>query len=139
LPYLGGTPGNPNCIWNDQNRLIGAALNVAVDPVDAMDRAYYSYDAEGTRVRKVVVAGGNVKRVRRYLGGYEVFQHTSGGAITARHTLHVMGDVFRSCAFLGAIDDGGIEQVGGDVAEYSGRRQAQYAPVASSVYSGAAT
>jgi RHS repeat-associated protein len=92
LPHLGGAPGSANCFWNDKNQLGSVILDAAADPADATDRAYYVYDAAGTRVRKVVVSVGSVKRERIYLGAWERFRHTSGAVVTERRTVHVMDD-----------------------------------------------
>ncbi|HEX2189995.1 MAG TPA: SpvB/TcaC N-terminal domain-containing protein [Longimicrobiaceae bacterium] len=55
-------------------------------------RAFYAYDAAGSRVRKVVDRAG-VRRERFYLGGFEVYrEHDASGVRLERQTLHVMDD-----------------------------------------------
>ena len=54
--------------------------------------AYYTYDASGQRVRKVVVSGSLIKE-HIYLGGYEVYREHNGSGLTLeRQTLHIMDD-----------------------------------------------
>ncbi len=54
--------------------------------------AYYTYDAGGQRVHKVVVSGSLIKE-RIYLGGYEIYRQRNGSGLTLeRQTLHIMDD-----------------------------------------------
>ena len=54
--------------------------------------AYYNYDGNGIRTRKVVVKNG-VTETRLYLGGFEIWRKAVNGALdTERETLHVMDD-----------------------------------------------
>ena len=54
--------------------------------------AYYSYDGNGIRTRKVVEKNGTVE-TRLYLGGFEIWRKTVNGTLeTERETLHVMDD-----------------------------------------------
>lgn len=54
--------------------------------------AYYNYDGNGIRTRKVVVKNG-VTETRLYLGGFEIWRKTVNGVLdTERETLHVMDD-----------------------------------------------
>ena len=54
--------------------------------------AYYNYDGNGIRTRKVVVKNG-VTETRLYLGGFEIWRKSVNGALdTERETLHVMDD-----------------------------------------------
>ena len=54
--------------------------------------AYYSYDGNGIRTRKVVEKNGIVE-TRLYLGGFEIWRKTVNGVLdTERETLHVMDD-----------------------------------------------
>jgi hypothetical protein len=51
--------------------------------------AYYVYDGNGTRVRKVVVSGGLTKD-RKYLGLLEVYRETTGAGLRLeRQTVHI--------------------------------------------------
>jgi len=56
--------------------------------------AYYVYDANGQRVRKVVEKNnGNLIEERIYLGGFEVFRQRNGNGIKLeRETLQIMDD-----------------------------------------------
>ncbi|NTU77943.1 MAG: hypothetical protein HGA45_00830, partial [Chloroflexales bacterium] len=54
--------------------------------------AFYVYDANGQRVRKVIeTAGGARSEERIYLGGFEIYRRFGANALT-RETLHVMDD-----------------------------------------------
>ena len=54
--------------------------------------AYYNYDGNGIRTRKVVVKNG-VTETRLYLGGVEIWRKAVNGTLeTERETLHVMDD-----------------------------------------------
>jgi RHS repeat-associated protein len=54
--------------------------------------AYYNYDGNGIRTRKVVEKNGVVE-TRLYLGGFEIWRKSVNGALeTERETLHVMDD-----------------------------------------------
>ena len=54
--------------------------------------AYYNYDGNGIRTRKVVVKNG-VTETRLYLGGFEIWRKSVNGMLeTERETLHVMDD-----------------------------------------------
>lgn len=54
--------------------------------------AYYAYDTNGQRVRKVVQNGSLIKE-HIYLGGYEIFRQSNGSGLTIeRETLHIMDD-----------------------------------------------
>jgi RHS repeat-associated protein len=110
MPHLGGAPGVANCFWNDKNLLIATALTASADVTDGTDHAYYTYDAAGQRVRKVVVAGASVRRERIHVGGYEVFRHTSGGKVTERHSVHVMDDRRRIALVETKTVDAGVIQ-----------------------------
>ncbi|TRX45819.1 hypothetical protein FNH22_31360, partial [Fulvivirga sp. M361] len=55
--------------------------------------AYYVYDAQGDRVRKVIERNGGVKEERSYLGGWEVYRKSQNGTLELeRETLHMMDD-----------------------------------------------
>lgn len=58
--------------WRDSPRQVVVSGNVT---------AHYHYALDGTRIRKVVVAGARTED-RRYLGAYEVDTVTVGGAVT---------------------------------------------------------
>jgi RHS repeat-associated protein len=66
--------------WND--RMQSAALGGG-------GTVYFTYDAQGERVRKVWVHGGTIDE-RIYLGGYEVYRQSKSGSVALeRQTLHV--------------------------------------------------
>jgi RHS repeat-associated protein len=56
------------------------------------ERTWYVYDAAGQRARKVtVLASGELKDERIYLGGFEIYRRHSGAAAgLVRESLHVM-------------------------------------------------
>jgi RHS repeat-associated protein len=55
--------------------------------------AYYNYDSNGERVRKVVEKGEGIVETRLYLGGFEIFRKTNAnGLLLERETLHIMND-----------------------------------------------
>ena len=54
--------------------------------------AYYNYDGNGIRTRKVVEKNGTVE-TRLYLGGFEIWRKSVNGTLeTERETLHIMDD-----------------------------------------------
>ena len=54
--------------------------------------AYYVYDSNGNRVRKII-ENGNLVKERIYLNAYEVYRETQNGNINLeRETIHVMDD-----------------------------------------------
>ncbi len=56
------------------------------------NKAYYIYDANGNRVRKVIVKA-NIIEERFYVGDYEIFTKTNNGTVeTERETLHITDD-----------------------------------------------
>ncbi|MEZ4295811.1 MAG: RHS repeat-associated core domain-containing protein [Polyangiaceae bacterium] len=60
--------------------------------------AYYTYDASGERVRKVIQRIGTTREERIYLGGWELYrkrQGANGDLVLERETLHVMDDTRR--------------------------------------------
>jgi RHS repeat-associated protein len=93
--YDGGTQrrGNMSTVpplqrltWNFKNQLRSVDLQGG-------GVAYYTYDASGQRIRKVVARRGGVVQERIYIGGWEVYRERSGTVPTLeRETLHVMDD-----------------------------------------------
>ncbi|MBK8252196.1 MAG: VCBS repeat-containing protein [Polyangiaceae bacterium] len=60
--------------------------------------AYYTYDAGGERVRKVIQRIGTTKEERIYLGGWELYRKRQGSnqeVVLERETLHLMDDTRR--------------------------------------------
>ena len=57
--------------------------------------AYYAYDANGDRARKVI-ENGNITEERIYIGDWEVYRKTVSGTLdTERETLHISDDTGR--------------------------------------------
>jgi len=55
--------------------------------------AYYTYDAAGRRVRKVIERLGGRTEERIYLGGFELYRKSSSGAVDfERETVHITDD-----------------------------------------------
>jgi RHS repeat-associated protein len=55
--------------------------------------AYFTYGADGQRVRKVVETTGTLVKDRIYLGGWEIYRERDvSGPLLERETLHVMDD-----------------------------------------------
>jgi len=79
-------PHLQNMMWDYADRLV----QVELDLNDS--RAYYTYDTDGQRVRKVIDKG-NIREERIYLGGYEIYRkYKHGDLVFERQTLHVMDD-----------------------------------------------
>jgi RHS repeat-associated protein len=58
--------------------------------------AYYQYDAQGQRVRKVVERPGGLVQERLYVGQVEVYTETQAGAVQLRReSVHVLDDTRR--------------------------------------------
>jgi len=60
--------------------------------------AYYTYDASGERVRKVIQRIGTTREERIYLDGWELYRKRQGvnqGMVLERETLHIMDDTRR--------------------------------------------
>jgi len=72
--------------WDFKGNLKEVTLDLAGN------KAFYTYDAQGVRVRKVVLKG-NIKEERYYLGDYEYFEKTVNGDVDiTRETLHINDD-----------------------------------------------
>lgn len=88
--------------WDHGDRLVGVDLSGGGD-------AYYSNNASGERVRKVVEKGGLIEE-HIYLGGYEIFRKRSGAAQDfERQTLHVMDDQRRVAQVETKIRENGVD------------------------------
>ena len=74
-------------IWDFRDRLKEVTLNMSGD------KAYYLYDMNGERVKKVVIKSG-VKEERTYLGDFEIYRKddSSGTWDFERETVHVSDD-----------------------------------------------
>ncbi|WP_109833354.1 SpvB/TcaC N-terminal domain-containing protein, partial [Reichenbachiella versicolor] len=77
--------------WDYADRMQSAQLTAGANP----QMAYYTYDAGGNRVRKVIVKG-NIVEERIYIGDWEVYRKTTNGTVdTERETLHISDDTGR--------------------------------------------
>ncbi len=81
---------------NLQNGTFGLTWNYA-DQLQQVNlggggTAYYVYDSNGNRVRKII-ENGNLTKERIYLNAYEVYRETQNGNLNLeRETIHVMDD-----------------------------------------------
>ena len=78
--------------------------------------AYYVYDADGQRVRKVIETTGATIKDRIYLGGWEIYrEHNNSGLRLERETLHIMDDQNRIALVetktVGSTDAEGFEPI----------------------------
>jgi RHS repeat-associated protein len=81
---LGSMPGLSSLAWDFENRFRGADLGGGGD-------AYYTYDSEGNRVRKVIERLGGIVEERLYVGALEIFTRIKAAKVDLRReTLHVM-------------------------------------------------
>ena len=85
MPHLAGADPDANVHWDfrDQPRQIDLAGG---------GKVYYSYDANGERVRKVCEKSANLVEERIYLEGFEIFRRRQGAERFERETLHIMDD-----------------------------------------------
>jgi RHS repeat-associated protein len=79
-------PHLPEITWDHKDRMH------EVDLVGG-GTAYYVYDAEGQRVRKVHEHNGTTIEERIYIGDFEIYRKRNGsGLVLERETLHLMDD-----------------------------------------------
>jgi RHS repeat-associated protein len=79
-------PHLPQLHWNFREELQHVSLGGGGE-------AWYVYDSNGQRIRKVIERPGNRFEERIYLGPFEIYRERSGDTITLeRETLHVMDD-----------------------------------------------
>jgi RHS repeat-associated protein len=84
LPHLNGPVG-----WTDADQLGTVDLGGG-------GTAYYRYDGDGQRVRRVLVRPGGLVEERIYLGGYELHRKRLNGTVTfQRSTVHLVDDARR--------------------------------------------
>ena len=82
-------PPLPIMAWDVDNHLRGVNLGGGGE-------AWYGYDSEGHRVRKVVRRQGGLTEERLYLGAFEVFRQTRDMAVLLeRESLHILDNVAR--------------------------------------------
>jgi len=78
----------PNMVWDFEDQLHQVTLSVGT--------AYYVYDTNGQRVRKVIESQTGIRQKDRlYLGGFEIYRQyaTNGTTVTLeRESLHIMDD-----------------------------------------------
>ena len=84
MPHLGGAHPAPNLHWDYRDQLSQADLGGGT--------AFYTYSADGQRVRNVWEKAPGPTEERIYLGGFEIFRRRKGAdAVTLeRETLHIM-------------------------------------------------
>jgi RHS repeat-associated protein len=101
-------PHIPKLEWDFQDRLR------MVDR-GAGGKAYYVYDANGQRVRKVIeLPNGTAVEERIYIGSFEIHRQFNGsgrGVSLQRETLHVMDDKQRVALIETRVDSGSHEQL----------------------------
>ncbi len=71
--------------WNTFDQLENIQLNNE-------ERAFYAYDGNGERTRKIIERNGVIQKERLYLGGFEIYRDVNG---LERETLHIMDDQSR--------------------------------------------
>ncbi len=85
--------------------------------------AYYTYDADGQRVRKIIARNGGPREERIYFGGFELYRKHSNGTLTfERQTVHIMDDT-RRIALVETI----IADVDDPVSVFQSRQRYQFA------------
>ncbi len=87
MPHLANHGnGAANMHWDFEDQLQSVDLGGG-------GKAYYVYDADGQRVRKVVEKGAGLIEERIYLGDFELFRRrNNNGLKLERETLHIMDD-----------------------------------------------
>ncbi len=87
--HLGGGAPGPNLHWDHKDQLQRADLGGG-------GTAYYVYDAEGERVRKVIESQSGVRtKERLYLGGFEIYREYDAAGTTRRlerQSLHILDE-----------------------------------------------
>jgi RHS repeat-associated protein len=79
-------PHLPEMKWNHEDQMHEVDLGGG-------GTAYYVYDAEGQRVRKVHEHNGSTAEERIYVGDFEIYRKRNGSGLTLeRETLHIMDD-----------------------------------------------
>jgi len=97
-------PGLATVDWDVTDRLHHADLGGG-------GNAYYTYDSQGNRVRKVVERLGGIVEERLYIGQLEIFTSRLGAAVQLRReTLHVMDDT-RRLAMIDTRTDPSVTQL----------------------------
>ncbi|MFV2059535.1 MAG: RHS repeat domain-containing protein [Gammaproteobacteria bacterium] len=78
----------PNMVWDFEDQLHQVELSVGT--------AFYVYDTNGQRVRKVIeTQNGTREKERLYLGGFEIYREFAANGTTVtleRESLHIMDD-----------------------------------------------
>jgi RHS repeat-associated protein len=107
MPHLGGTYPSQNMHWNHRDQLQKVEMGVP-------GTAYYVYDSNGQRIRKVWEKSPGIIEERIYMGIFEIFSLWNGSeSITLeRETLHIMDDKQR----IALIETLTLDTVGDDPA-----------------------
>lgn len=93
--------------WGVDDELRGADLGGG-------GHAYYQYDADGSRVRKVVRRAGAIVEERLYLGALEIFRRSVAGVKTLERASYHVLDRDRRLAMVDTLvegDDGSVAQL----------------------------
>lgn len=85
MPHLGGAHPAASMHWDARDQLHRIDLGGG-------GRVFFTYGADGGRVRKVWEKSPNLVEERIYLGGFEVFRRRRGTERLERETLHIMDD-----------------------------------------------
>ena len=94
-------PHLPDIEWDYEDQMQRADL-------EGGGRAYFVYDADGVRVRKVHAHVGSTVEERIYLGNYEIYRLRNGsGPKLERETLHIMDDERRIALVETKADEAG--------------------------------
>jgi RHS repeat-associated protein len=87
-------PHLPSITWDAHDRLQSTSRQVVNAGIP--ETTYYTYDARGTRIRKVSVRQTGLKKAERlYLGAFEIYREYAGDGVTMtleRETLTVSDD-----------------------------------------------
>jgi RHS repeat-associated protein len=83
-------PQLQNMVWNYKDQLQQVGLGGG-------GNAYYVYDGNGQRIRKIIERADGIKLARIYLGAIEIYRETNtAGSVTKQtDTLHIMDDKSR--------------------------------------------
>jgi RHS repeat-associated protein len=83
MPTLGHAASGARLDWDHQDRLHQVALGGG-------GNAWYAYDVDGARIRKVWHKSSGTREERFYLDGFEIFRRRRGSALFERETLRLM-------------------------------------------------
>ena len=100
-PYTYDSHGNmtsmphlPEMAWDFKDQLQRVDKSKGNDECSGC-KVYFTYDASGQRVRKVVEQDGKLLKERMYIGGYEIYRKykdNTHNPVLERESLHIMDD-----------------------------------------------